>query len=686
MQGRLRSVALLATVLLVTTTFTGLATAETSSPLVAEAGSSRASLGVDEVLTVDGRAYGGSSPYAYLWTIDGSGEPFADPNSRRTTVDLSGFNGTVELTFRVLDATGTVATDHVLYHVAPENETLVQQNVTVGPGVPDEWIGASGAVDGETENISFEVPEEASAITATLTWQDGPNTFVITGNDLDLVLEDPSGSEATGNQGRTAGHPETVAVRSPQPGSWNATIESWLTATETANLTIRTVDAANLPNARVAGPTMFGTLDEQILHGRAQGPAGTTGAWDLDLDGVFETDGEEVTADFAPGEHKVRFKATSPSGFEDINRVTVRVTDVAEHALPLHCGGKPLRPTWSMEFGYSEGPCWMHGGHHTYVLDEPVRLLGGVGSVFSVEQQLSPPTEYEDTPTTTPVHIQTSDDAQDWSEVGAAVYRFLEDLGDGVIFDELRQGIAFEFEANRTVEYLRIHQPRSAAQGLSGFLDRSQLFLLANETSEDPSPPVSVESGTETFSCEEGEVLEDFFDDHPCWFGGVNRYDTPSFFHTYEPGEGTTVSKIEGKAQVAPWRKDDYFVPIPVPVQASIGEVDAGDREVHVDPSAELEPEEVGPFVEQLTRTKVFVQTSPDGINWTTVGNETVLFGERASFEIELEQPEPARFVRLVPDEHPRFDDFRSSPSLHHPEAYFLFSELTLTGQLPTGG
>ncbi len=653
---------------MVSTSLPAIASAASQDPLVVDAGSSRQTLGVgDTTLSVSGQAFGGKTPYAYLWTVDGSDDPFTDPESQETTIDLDEFEGTVNITLRVEDAAGTVATDHVLYHNAPEAGTLADETLDVGPGVPDEVLGGSGAVDQQTTPVPVEVPSGTDALVATLTWQEASPGLIVARNDLDLVLSDPSGEEVNPGQGRTAGHPERVTVHDPTPGRWNATVEAFLNAPDDAQLIVTAFDTVDLPDAKIHGPTMFGVLDDQVLHGEPRGPTGTTGAWDPDHDGLTERTTDEVTTDLPVGDHDVRFRATTPAGFEAVTEATVTVTDTAEHAVPLFCSGKPHWPDQPAEFSASGGTCWMHGGHNTYVLDAPVHLVGGTGWVLSVEQGFSPPTEYEQAPVTTPVHIQASTDAQNWTDVATAEYRFLDD----VIAGDNRQRIQFEFTADTVTEYLRLHQPRSAAQGLSGFLDRSQIFLLANETDEDPTPPRPVDERTQTLSCTDGDVLEDFFTTHPCWFGGINRYDAPSFFHTYQPGPGTTLAELEGTVQVAPWRTDDWFLPLPSPVHVDLGE-----------PGVSVDRGETEAWADQVTQTRVFVQTSPDGQRWETVDTVPLLFGERAPFETELDH-QPARFVRLIPDEHPAFDAYQDQPALHHPEAFLVFSELTLTGMLP---
>lgn len=223
--------------------------------------------------------------------------------------------------------------------------------------------------------------------------------------------------------------------------------------------------------------------------------------------------------------------------------------------LSLNCNNQNA-DVQSMEHEYLEKGCWGHLGMHTYFLgrDTVYDLQAGEGRVFSVEQQLSPPLEdprlQTDPPQLfTPLPIETSLDGIEWTRVSEVDYKFIGLESGGT---SSRQEIFFEFEADgQPFQYLRVRQPLSAAQGLSGYLDASRLAI--NVTESDESPPALSQASTRT--CEK-DIMEAVWDAHPCWFGGINRWDTPSFIHTYPLGDAT-LDRVEGTATFAYWRPED---------------------------------------------------------------------------------------------------------------------------------
>lgn len=631
------------------------ATATAETPLAVDAGDSRIVDGRDLEASVTGEAFGGQQPYTYQWTLAGASEPFADPTARSTTVNLSGQTGFVDLTLTVTDASGDTASDTVRY-VVPDG-VLADETVNTSTAVPDEAIGASGALDGQTREVPFTVPNGTGSLVGILGWEEGSGLIA---SDLDVVLVGPDGTEQTGNQGRTGDNPERVSVEDPQAGEWTARIEPWLSTGTEAHLTVVSMADVQLPHVVPTGPKVFGVQDEVNLFAEPRG-TGTTVAWDLDHDGRYEANGSSVTADLPIGTHPIRIHGTDVHGLETTREITIEVTDRAEHALSLICGGRDSWDLKPLEYTASGGTCWMHAGHQTYDLGGPVTVVGGEGHVLSVEQQYSPSTEVENG--TTPIVIETSSDGRQWDRVADVEYQFVEDLGDGVIGDELRQKIQFTFESHQpNAEFFRVHEPRSTAEGLSGFLDRTKLYLFVNDTAAHP-PAAPTQPATETLTCEAGDVLEDFFADHPCTFGGINRYDAPSFFHTYPLGEGAEVSSVEASAEVAPWRTDDWFLPIVV----------------------SDDPESLQAYSDQVTGSELSLQVSDDGVTWQTLATAEVVYGDEQNFSVSLNEPVDADLVRLIPGRHPLFDDYRSNGPLHHPDAFFVSSQVTVTGTLPAG-
>ncbi len=284
----------------------------------------------------------------------------------------------------------------------------------------------------------------------------------------------------------------------------------------------------------------------------------------------------------------------------------------------------------AMENEYAElttkGACWFHLGHHTYDMGGPFRIGQVEGAVFSVEVQFSPPTELMMSQAA--LAFESSIDGLDWNTVTHLPYNLRLQ----------RQQIDFSFDAGGIVaRFLRIRQPRSAAQGLSGYLDSSRFDA---DLTPMPSPLSSPAApGTIELSCAE-DVMERFFDEHPCWFGGANRYDSPSVFHTY-PISIASVSRIEGTATFLPWRTDDY---------TSGG----GSRTV-------------------LTG---YVQVSTDSRHWVTVLTMTGEYGRSIAFAAELGAPVEASFVRVVAEYS---HAVKQHPALKHVRGMLLDSSLRVT-------
>jgi hypothetical protein len=308
-----------------------------------------------------------------------------------------------------------------------------------------------------------------------------------------------------------------------------------------------------------------------------------------------------------------------------------------------------------MEFSASGGTCWMHGGHHTFFLGGETFAIhtGSTGLLVSVEQQFSPPTEFDGTDLLTTLNmVETSLDGQTWTGASVARYRFLNDPLTEPIGLEERQLISFDLvPGGAPFRYIRFQEPRSALQGLSGFLDASSLNLLVEAVAPAPTPTLAHQ--TKALSCADGDILEDFFAAHPCFFGGIDRFDSPSILHTYVAGDGARVERLTGVVGALPWRTDDWFLPL-LPASA------------------------------QVTGTRVFVQTSVNGIAWENVGDPVaVTYGVPANFDILIAGGRDARFVRLVPDVHPEFAHPEEDAALHHLEAFLTTSALTIEGDLP---
>lgn len=306
--------------------------------------------------------------------------------------------------------------------------------------------------------------------------------------------------------------------------------------------------------------------------------------------------------------------------------------------LRLRCGGDQTTPYWAMEFTASKKTCWMHIGHFFYFFGgKTFHFQRVTGTAFTVEEQLSPPTGLDpDQPGNALIYVDISMDGLTWETVGHGSLRLA----------EMRQEVRLDITGSgQPFRFLRIHNPPSSAEGLSGYLDAVSLDV---QVTRGPRAPAATATTTHrALSCE-NDILEDFFTTHPCTFGGINRWDAPSFMHTYWLGGRGRINKIAGKLTLAPWRYDDY----------TKGGGSA------------------------LT-TLAVIQTSTDGVHWNTIGEVPADYGKETSFSFPLKQV-AAEFVRFFPELHANFD-YPAAPSHHHPRAYFLNSELSLDGALPSG-
>ncbi len=622
-------------------------TAASNPPLVADAGNSAAGA-IGDALALEATAFGGLAPYTFAWTLAGGGAPFSPATAAATTLDTSGLSaGRHAVTVTVTDADGSTSSDDVYIRV-DGSTVLLKQTIQALPGVPDEIIGGgSGRVDQQTRDFPFTVAAGTTAIEADLTW--GNSGFgSILGNDFDLALIDPNGNSATGNQGLTGNRQEHAEVANPAAGLWKARVMAYLSLPDRFTIEVRAAGAGAppLPVVRPIGDAnahyVFGALDDQRVEATVTG--GSSPAivyWDVGPNGVPTRVGASPKFNLGVGVHDVRVKVIDNQGYEHHGTTSIEVVDAVDHVVRAGCTGLSPRPIAAMEFSASGGTCWMHGGHHTYDLGGSFTLVSGHGYTAAVEMVYAPPKEDtgEGDPFLAPIHVATSPDGLTWAPLTFITYDVLGSVWQSSVFTFGASADPFRF--------IRIHNPQSATEGLSGFLDNSQFTLYANEAPA--TPGAAPTAGTRDLSCADGDHMEDFFAEHPCWFGGIDRYDSPSMLHTYPLGPGATVDHISGTFTVAPWRTDDWFSPlVPAP--------------------------------EQVYGTIVTIETSTDGTTWTAQGAVDALFGVPTSFNLTLPSSTGASFVRLIPDGHPRFDQHAAFAPNHHLEAYFLDSGISVTG------
>lgn len=308
-----------------------------ATPLVADAGDS-SFVEIGDPANVSGLAFNGEEPYTFNWSHAGSSTRFTDPHSQTTTFDTAGLTQgikTIELT--VSDGGGQSVTDTVqlfLYEVTTRTVRDVTQ--TVSPGVPEEFVDLSlgGSVDGQSQEFSFKVDPEAFRLSLELEWEKHiplDNPVLSTGvNDFDLYVDDPSDTEDENTTAATGAMPEKMELSSPASGDWKAIVHAFLNDEDTYHLTAVTASqpADPVPTAAAGGPYSFFEEDPQILTGSASG--GTTPLdvrWDLDGDGIYETEGFEAETELPLGTHFVTFKVTDAAGYEKRETTAVRVLE-----------------------------------------------------------------------------------------------------------------------------------------------------------------------------------------------------------------------------------------------------------------------------------------------------------------------------------------------------------------------
>lgn len=362
--------------------------------------------------------------------------------------------------------------------------------------------------------------------------------------------------------------------------------------------------------------------------------------WDATVDVCADDGACNATREGQPVPHGAYTIRMSYPGFVEPVRRTVIVGDPATVRANLTCNTSP--PLSTTTAGYIEQGCWAHLGQHRYVLgvDRAWQLEGGSGWVRSVEQQLAPPEDVE--PGTDGVRskapVEVSIDGREWHRVGVVEYELVSASTSPV---GTRQDIRFTLDGSEEpFRFFRIRQPRSSSEGLSGYLDASRIDLNLSPAGVAADP--GLDEATR-LTCT-NDILEDVFAEHPCWYGGADRWDAPSFVHTYPIGP-TNVSRIDGQVQMAYFRPDDPgFCCNQTP--------------------------------EGVENGTLLVQVSRDAVDWRTVHRVDVTYGEETTFASPELAGLEARFVRLIGTKHPGYSE---DPALKHPEGYMLDSAFTLT-------
>jgi len=285
-----------------------------------------------------GAAFQGTEPFTFAWSIAGDSTAFNDQTAVSPVLDTTALpTGPVQVDLRVTDDEGRMATDSVLLDIWETTTfTLLNETVEVGPGLPDEIAGFGGTVDGESRSHPFTVSVDTAELVLELSWTmhhevlgDGLDPFVV--NDLDLSVDDPSDAEDANTSGATAAMPEVITIESPAAGGWSAIVDAFLNDADTYHLTATAssaVPANPLPAIASDGPFVFEVGQPQTLTATATGGSAPLDvAWDLDLDGTFETDGTTATTSFPVGQHLVQVKVTDAAGYELREVTPVRIVE-----------------------------------------------------------------------------------------------------------------------------------------------------------------------------------------------------------------------------------------------------------------------------------------------------------------------------------------------------------------------
>ncbi|MEJ7795665.1 MAG: S8 family serine peptidase [Nocardioides sp.] len=283
----------------------------TADPLVADAGDS-SYVKSGERAALLGAGYGGTEPYSFSWSSP-AGE-LVGADAPTAALDTSGLAaGRYPVTVRVSDANGQTASDEVVVVVyETSQETLLEETRT--DGTP----GLTGT--GQFVLFPFEVPTGVSAMTVDLTW-------AVAANDYDLQVLDPDGN-VKGTSGNAPPDFEQATVADPVAGTWTVRAEKYATVADEVTATVVATTSGEDPRPVVSagGPYTFTPDAVQQLAGEVAGGTDPVAvAWDLDEDGVFETDGPAPVVQLPEGRHLVTLKATDAEGLERRQTTSVLV-------------------------------------------------------------------------------------------------------------------------------------------------------------------------------------------------------------------------------------------------------------------------------------------------------------------------------------------------------------------------
>jgi hypothetical protein len=282
-----------------------------AQPLVADAGDS-SFVAAGEQAPLLGAGFGGKEPYTFSWSAPSGGE-LVGADAATAALDTTGLApGDYPVRLAVTDAAGETVTDEVVVVVYEE-----RQQSLLSESRADATPGVTGT--GQYVLFPFEVPDGVSSMTVDLTW-------TVRTNDYDLQVLDPQGN-VKASSGNAPPEFEQAAVSRPEPGAWTVRAEKWATVADevTATVVATTTGQDPRPVVDAGGPYTFTPDADQTLTGEVTGGTRPVTGWDLDGDGVFETDGLDATADLPAGRHLVTLKATDARGLERRQTTSVLV-------------------------------------------------------------------------------------------------------------------------------------------------------------------------------------------------------------------------------------------------------------------------------------------------------------------------------------------------------------------------
>lgn len=303
-------------------TATGITTSAPAPSLIADAGDS-SFVGLGDLVTLHGIANNADGDVTFAWSVAGDDSAFDDASLPSPSLDTSGFAaGDLVVTLATTDDTGTATDTVTLFLYEQVSAVLLDETQDTLVGLPEETADPSlgGLVDGESYDYDVTVPAGASNLRFTVGWSDDVN-------DYDMYVDTPAGPSGNTSAASSV-NPETLTFADAAAGVWNAQVHAYLTTPDTFTVTATAdvVPANPVPSVATGGPFAFEFGQPQTLTGSVTGgTAPYSFAWDTNLDGIADGEGDTITTAFPLGQHLVSFKVTDANGYEFREVTAVRV-------------------------------------------------------------------------------------------------------------------------------------------------------------------------------------------------------------------------------------------------------------------------------------------------------------------------------------------------------------------------